>query len=89
MKTNTLVSLALSATNVVTAIKFITGPDGWASSIGFNATEQTWDDIKLPPHVSRVVAPKRQELKRRIPQIPGSKSVKLRYGPYTVPAPMM
>ena len=88
MKTNTLVTVGL-VVNVVTAVKFISGPDGWASAIGFNATEQTWDEINQPPYVARFAAPKRQEIKARNPHIPGSKSVKLRYGPYTVPAPML
>jgi hypothetical protein len=87
MKTHTLISLALSVSNVATAVKFISGPEGWASAIGFNATEQSWDDITSPPQVIRAATPKRQELKTRAPNIPGSKSVKIRYGPYTVPAP--
>jgi hypothetical protein len=87
MKTTTLVSLALSAINVATAVKFISGPEGWAPSIGFKTEEQTWDDVKTSRIVSRAVAPQRQELKPRIPVLKGSKSVKLRYGPYTVPAP--
>jgi hypothetical protein len=89
MKTSTLVSLALSAINVATAVRFVSGPDGWDQAMRFNATPQSWDDIKMPPHVSRVVAPKRQEMKPRMPQVPGSKTVKVRYGPYTVPAPLM
>lgn len=87
MKTNVLLLSFLSVSNVATAVKFISGPDGWASAIGFNATEQTWDDIKGPPQVIRAAAPKRQEMKTRASTIPGSKSVKIRYGPYTVPAP--
>jgi hypothetical protein len=47
MKTNTLVLLALSVLNVSTAVKFISGPEGWASAIGFNTTEQNWDDTRL------------------------------------------
>lgn len=87
MKTNALSLLALSVSNVATAVKFISGPEGWASAIGFNASEPDWDDIKLPPQVVRAAAPKRQEMKSRAPNVPGSKSVKIRYGPYTVPAP--
>jgi hypothetical protein len=86
MKINVLVSLVLSVSNVATAIKFISGPDGWAPAMGFNTTVQTWDDIE-PLSVLRVLAPKRQEMKSRAPNVPGSKTVKIRYGPYTVPAP--
>jgi hypothetical protein len=87
MKTNAPVLLLLSVSNVATAVKFISGPEGWPSAIGFNATEQHWDDIQWPPQVIRAAAPKRQDLKSRAPNVPGSKSVKIRYGPYTVPAP--
>jgi hypothetical protein len=87
MKTTTLVSLALSAINVATAVKFLSGPEGWASSIGFETHTQTWDDVKTSRLASRAVVPQRQELKARIPLLKGSKSVKIRYGPYTVPAP--
>jgi len=87
MKTTTLVSLALSATNVATAVKFISGPEGWAESIGFKPQEQTWDDIKPNRLSARAVQPARQELKARVTGLKNSKSVKLRYGPFTVPAP--
>jgi hypothetical protein len=87
MKTNSFALLALSASNVANAVKFISGPEGWPTALGFNTTEQTWDDVQLPPQVIRAAAPKRMELKTRAPNIPGSKSVKIRYGPYTVPAP--
>jgi hypothetical protein len=88
MKTSVFALYALSASNVATAVKFLSGPQEWASAVGLNATEQHWDDVELPPQVIRAAAvPKRQELKSRAPQIPGSKSVKIRYGPYTVPAP--
>jgi hypothetical protein len=89
MKTTTIVSLVLSASNVATAVKFGSGLDGWELAMGFNATAQPWDNIKLPSQVARAVAPKRQELKPRVPHIAGSKSVKMRYGPYTVPAPLL
>jgi hypothetical protein len=89
MKTTALVLLALSASDVATAIKFIAGPEGWAQSLGFNSTDQPWDDIKFPPTVMRALAPKRQQMNSRVPTVPNSKTVKLRYGPYTVPAPMV
>jgi hypothetical protein len=87
MKTNAILWSLLSVSNVATAVKFISGPDGWASAKGFNTTEPHWDDVQLPPQVIRAAAPKKQEMKSRAPNIPGSKSVKIRYGPYTVPAP--
>jgi hypothetical protein len=91
MKTTTLISAALSASRAHAAVKFISGPDGWASSLGFNATETDGlPQFELPhSRVLGMVAPDRQQLKPRSPQIPGSKTVKIRYGPYTVPAPMM
>jgi hypothetical protein len=87
MKYTTLVSLALSAANVATAVKFVVGPEGWADSIGFKTREQTWDDVKPSRIEKRAVVPMRQDLKPRIPFLKNSKSVKLRYGPFTVPAP--
>jgi len=84
---STLVSLALSAANVANAVKFITGPEGWAPLTLYNATEPTWDEIPTNMRFSRALAPKRQQLKQRVTRVPSSKSVKIRYGPYTVPAP--
>jgi hypothetical protein len=89
MKTTSLVLAALSAANVANAIKFISGPEGWAPALGFNTTEQTWEDAAAPMPVKRMLVPKRQEMKARVTQVPGSKTVKIRYGPYTVPAPMV
>jgi len=77
----------LSAANVANAIKFVVGPEGWAEPLGFNASDPTWEQESTPLHVARALAPKRQQLKQRITRIPNSKSVKLRYGPFTVPAP--
>lgn len=87
MKTNAVLLSFLSAANVASAVKFISGPEGWPSAIKINTTEQTWEDIQLPEHVIRAAAPKRSEMKSRVTHIPGSKSIKIRYGPYTVPAP--
>jgi hypothetical protein len=87
MKPNASILFVLSVSNVANAVKFLSGPEDWASASGFNTTEQRWDDVKWPSQVVRAVAPKRQELKTRAPTIPGSKTVKIRYGPYTVPAP--
>jgi hypothetical protein len=87
MNINALVLLVFSVSNVATAIKFVSGPNGWAPAMGFNTSLQTWDDVKPPLSVLRALAPKRQEMKSRAPNVPGSKTVKIRYGPYTVPAP--
>jgi hypothetical protein len=86
MKSNALL-LLLSVSNVATAVKFLSGPEGWASAIRINTTEQHWDNIESPPHVVRAAAPKKMDMKSRVTHIPGAKSVKIRYGPYTVPAP--
>jgi hypothetical protein len=83
MKTSTLFISILSAADIVAAEKFVVGPPGWAQSIGLNVTE--------PEHHPQLIA--RQagsgsgrmvSLKNRTPQIKGSKSVKIRYGPFTV-----
>jgi hypothetical protein len=88
MKT-TLISLALSASTVVQAVKFVAGPQEWQETIGVNSTAQTWENSKLPKLATRASVANRQQLNPRFPRIAGSKSVKLRYGPYSVPAPMM
>jgi hypothetical protein len=85
MKTTTLFTLAISAANVTTAVKFITAPQGWAEAVGFNVTSPEDAGI-LPIRLrSRAVAPNRQEIKTRNPHIRNSKTVKIRYGPYSVP----
>lgn len=90
MKTTTFLSAALSASQAYARTKFISAPDGWAESLGYNVT-----DTEGYPHMEAnirnigMVAPGRQQLKPRSPQIPGSKTVKVRYGPYTIPASMM
>jgi hypothetical protein len=84
MKT-TILSLALTAANVSQAVKFVNGPDGWSNSLGFKTYEQEDNLAGIVERVGRAVAPKRQELKNRLPHIPNAKSVKIRYGPYTVP----
>jgi len=85
---STFLTLAVSATNVA-AVKFISGPEGWPQALGFNTTDaEAFGDLyAIPAKVKRDAAalPTRVELKNRNPHIPGAKSVKLRYGPYTVP----
>jgi hypothetical protein len=82
MKTSTLFISILPA--VVAAEKFVVGPPGWAQSIGLNVTE--------PEHHPQLIARQAKgggsgrtvSLRNRTPQIKGSKSVKIRYGPFTV-----
>jgi hypothetical protein len=82
MKTSTLFISILSAADIVAAEKFVAGPPGWAQSLGLNATE--------PEHRPQLIARQAKGsgrtviLKNRTPQIRGSKSVKIRYGPFTV-----
>jgi hypothetical protein len=85
MKTTTFLLVAASAANIVTAIKFVSAPEGWAESLNFTTREA--DFSKYVKREARAVAvtPKRQELKARNPKIAGAKTVKIRYGPYTVP----
>lgn len=87
MKSNALLLSFLSAANVAFAVKFISGPEGWPAAIKINTTEQTWEDVQAAPGVIRAAAPKRMTMKSRVSHIPNAKSVKIRYGPYTVPAP--
>jgi hypothetical protein len=88
MKTSALVALAISAANVANAIKYIDAPVGWPQAVGFNATPYEETDLyKTRRRVARNTAlpPKRQDMKTRNPHIPGSKTIKIRYGPYMVP----
>jgi hypothetical protein len=78
MKTSTLFTSIFSA--AVAAEKFIAGPPGWAQSIGINATEPEHN----PRLIARQVRTGAVSLKNRTPHISGSKSVKIRYGPFTV-----
>jgi hypothetical protein len=81
MKTFTLFIALLSAADIAAAEKFVVGPPGWPQSIGLNVTEQE-DHPRLTARQAgngRTVI-----LKNRTPQISGSKSVKIRYGPFSV-----
>jgi hypothetical protein len=80
MKTSTLIALSLSAT--ANAVKYVSGPAPWINAVGFNVSSVEQPIVKRS---AGALAPKRQELKNRNPHIPGSKTVKLRYGPYNVP----
>jgi hypothetical protein len=82
MKTSTLF---ISLLSVAAAEKFIAGPPGWAQSIRLNVTE--------PEQHAQLVARQARagggsgttvSLRNRTPHIKGSKSVKIRYGPFTV-----
>jgi hypothetical protein len=85
MKT-TLFALALSAVaNVASAVQYVDAPEGWPQAVGFNPTPLEEAGIPKIKRVARAVAPKKQEMKTRVPHVPGSKTVKIRYGPYTVP----
>lgn len=85
-----LLALAASAASV-SAVKFVNGPTGWSSSVGFQTDkidERQWDQrAKLAKREENAgpLAAKRQEMKNRNPHIPGAKTVKIRYGPYSVP----
>lgn len=86
MRTATFLLAATSAVNLVTAVQFVSAPEGWAESLNFTVEEH------FPKYVSRearavTIAPKVQPLPARVKRIPNSKTVKIRYGPYNVPAP--
>jgi hypothetical protein len=86
MKFSEVLTIAVAAANVASASKFLSGPGDWVEAVGFKAEEQklTSHDIRRR-QTNRAVAPKRQDMKTRNPHIPNSKTVKIRYGPYTVP----
>jgi hypothetical protein len=86
MKTSTLITLTLSAAvNVASAVQFVDGPVGWPQALGFKSIPLEQAGLPKVRRAARAVAPKRQEIKTRNPHIPGSKTIKIRYGPYTVP----
>jgi hypothetical protein len=86
MKTSTLITLTLSAAaNLASAIKYVDAPEGWPQAVGFNPTPFEEAGVPKVRRAARAVAPKRQEIKTRNPHIPNSKTLKIRYGPYTVP----
>jgi hypothetical protein len=84
MKFSELFTLTVSALNVASATKFVSGPTDWIDAVGFKTEEQKLASHERRQNV-RAAAPKRQEMKTRNPHIPNSKTVKIRYGPYTVP----
>lgn len=86
MKTTLLVALAAAA-NVASAVQFVDAPEGWAKLKGFETTPFEESGIQTVRRAARDVriAPKRQEIPTRNPHIANSKTVKIRYGPYTVP----
>lgn len=83
MKTSTLLISILSAADIAVAEKFVAGPRAWAQSIGVNVTNPAHHPLVARQAKGggsgRLVA-----LKNRTPHIRGSKSVKIRYGPFTV-----
>jgi len=79
MKTSTFILTITSAANLAAAVKFALGPPGWAESLGYNVTEV--------PQQSRLRARQaggKTVIKNRLPNVPNAKSVKVRYGPFTV-----
>jgi hypothetical protein len=90
MKTSSIVAFAASAVRVATAVKFVSAPPDWIeSNLGFNVTQpedhaDLFDSPKLMGRSAEAV-PLKVELKNRNPHIPGARSMKIRYGPYTVP----
>jgi hypothetical protein len=78
MKASTLFTTIVSVADIATAVKFTIGPEGWAQSIGYNVT-----DLEAPKLEARQVGGK-TVLKNRNPNVPNAKTVKVRYGPFTV-----
>ena len=87
MKTSTFFAFAASVSEVVNAVKFVSGPEGWAELKGFNTTSTLeHKELFAAPNIGkRAALPRKVELKSRIAHIPNSKTIKIRYGPYTVP----
>jgi hypothetical protein len=82
MKATTLFLTILSAADIGAAEKFLVGPPGWAQSIGINVTEPEGHS-RLTARQARASGSK-TVLKNRTPHIKNSKSVKVRYGPFTI-----
>ena len=82
MKATTLFLTVLSAADIAAAEKFLVGPPGWAQAIGINVTEPE-DLPRLQARQARASGLK-TVLKTRTPHIKGAKSVKIRYGPFTI-----
>jgi hypothetical protein len=90
MKTYSIAAFAATAANVATAVKFVSAPPDWIqSNLGFNVSQpEDHDDMFESPQLmgrSAMAVPLKVQLKNRNPHIPGAKSMKIRYGPYTVP----
>ena len=81
MKASTLFTTIFFAADIATAIKFIVGPQGWGQSMGFNVT-----DLEENPQLQarQLGGSGKMVLKDRNPHIPNAKTVKVRYGPFTV-----
>jgi hypothetical protein len=79
MKTSTLL---LSIISTAAAEKFLVGPPGWAQSIGINTTEP--EHSRLQARQGKAANGLKVVLKNRTPHVLNSKSVKIRYGPFTV-----
>jgi hypothetical protein len=82
MKATTLFLTIISAADIAAAEKFITGPPGWAQTLGLNISEPE-DLPRLRARQARATGLK-TVLKNRTPHIKGSKSVKVRYGPFNI-----
>jgi len=82
MKASTLLLTILSAADIAAAEKFLIGPPGWAQSIGINTTEP--EDYHILSARQAKGQGVKTVLKDRAPHIKNSKSVKIRYGPFTI-----
>lgn len=84
MKTSTLFISLLSAAGIVAAEKFVVGPPGWVQSLGLNMTERVDPPQLVPRQAKGGGSGRTVSLRNRTPHIKGSRSVKIRYGPFTV-----
>jgi hypothetical protein len=84
MKTFKLFMTLLSAADIAAAEKFVVGPPGWPQSIGLNVTEQDHQQRLVTRQAGKGGSGRTVALKNRLPRISGSRSVKIRYGPFTV-----
>jgi len=84
MNTFMLFIAFLSAVDIAAAEKFVVGPPGWPQSIGLNVTEQEDQPHLIARQLGKGGSGRTVTLKNRTPHISSSKSVKIRYGPFTV-----
>ncbi|QDS75297.1 hypothetical protein FKW77_001278 [Venturia effusa] len=87
MRFATFLLAAASAADLVAGVKFVSAPEGWSESLNFTVRDEDFAKYIKRDARSATLTPKIQPLTARVKRIANSKTVKIRYGPYNVPAP--